>query len=400
MKNPDPKFPRIHAFAGVTPSYEHSQELALALAMFQKGLPAGALLLSIIKGTDHAADLGLAIRSALKQEIIAEYFLVAREPALLLGPGALEEMERILCNHPQVDCVIPSDVRGYRAGHSANYFTLRGFRKFVAGLQGSEDELVPYDAREAFLFLIRVSALRSIKLPSDPMDIPRALHDRAVISLNTYVHSFFNYYEEKREDVIEIIPRQVRSILDIGCARGRFGATLKETLPFCRVVGIELNAYEAEKARRLLDKVVIGDVLTVRLDEQFDCVTCLDMLEHVAQPEALLSKIREEFLRDKGFLLLSVPNVGHWAVVEDLLAGRWDYVPAGLLCITHLRFYTLSTVQSLLRENGFEVMRVNPVSSPMPESFHAGIQALMHSGLEIDQSSLTAINYYILARRN
>jgi SAM-dependent methyltransferase len=390
---------RIHAFAGVTSSYDNSQELALALAMFQRDLPAGVSL-SIIKGTDHAADLGSAIRSALKQEIKAEYFLVAREPALLLGPGALEEMERIICSHLQVDCVLPSDIRGYREGHSANYFTLHGFQKFVAGLQDSEDELIPYDARKAFLFLVRASALLSMELPSDPMEIPRALHDRVVISLNAYVHPFFNYYEEKREDIVEMVPRQTSSILDIGCARGRFGATLKETLPFCRVVGIELNACEAERARRLLDRVVIGDVLTVRLDEQFDCVTCLDMMEHVAQPEALLSKIREEFLREKGFLLLSIPNVGHWAVVEDLLAGRWDYVPAGLFCITHLRFYTLSTVQFMLRDNGFEVNSINPVSSPMPESFHAGIQALIHTGLEIDWSSLTTINYYILARRN
>ena len=49
--------PKIHAFIGVTPSYDHSQELELALAMFQKSLPAVSSL-SIIKGTDHAADLG------------------------------------------------------------------------------------------------------------------------------------------------------------------------------------------------------------------------------------------------------------------------------------------------------------------------------------------------------
>ena len=398
MKNPDPKFPRIHAFAGVTPSYDYSQELALALTMFKKSLPANASL-SIIKGTDHAADLRSAIQSALKQEIIPEYFLVAREPALLLGPGALEEMERTLCNYPQVDCVIPSDVRGYRTGHSANYFTLRGFQKFVAGLQDSEDEFIPYDARKAFLFLVRVSALRGIELPSDSMDIPRALHNRTVISLNAYAHPFLNYYEEKREDVIEMVPRQISSILDIGCARGHFGATLKEVMPSCRVVGIELNAYEAERACQLLDRVVVGDVFTVKLDEQFDCVTCLDMMEHVSQPEALLNKIRKEFLKENGFLLLSIPNVGHWAVVEDLLAGRWDYVPAGLLCVTHLRFYTLSTILSLLRDNGFDVDSINPVSSPMPKGFHAGIQALRHSGLEIDQSSLTTVSYCILAQR-
>ena len=45
-----------------------------------------------------------------------------------------------------------------------------------------------------------------------------------------------------------------------------------------------------------------------------------------------------------GRLVLSVPNVGHWAVVEDLLAGRWDYLPIGLLCYTHYRFFTRRTL--------------------------------------------------------
>jgi SAM-dependent methyltransferase len=396
--NPD-DIPKIRAFTAVTPSYGYSQELALALTMFRKALPAGTLLSISEAGSDSAKELGAAVRHALNQTPLAEYFLIAWEPALLVGPGALEELERILDDFPSVDCVLPSDIRGYRLGCGAGYLTLRGFQQFAVGLRDPEAELTAYDSREPVLFLIRTSALKRIEWPSDPLDIPGRLADRAVISLNAYVHPFLNYYEEERADVVQMVPREVRSILDIGCARGHFGAALKKSLPLCRVVGIEFNGYEAKNARRRLDGVVVGDALAAKLDEWFDCVTCLDMMEHVARPEDLLEKIRQEFLLDGGYLLLSIPNIGHWAVVEDLLAGRWDYLPSGLLSVTHLKFFTLSTIRSLLEDNGFEVLDVDRVSFPMPEGFRAGIQSLKLSGFEIDVSSLTTTNYNILARR-
>ena len=42
--------------------------------------------------------------------------------------------------------------------------------------------------------------------------------------------------------------------------------------------------------------------------------------------------------------IFSIPNVGHYSIVEDLIAGRWDYLPIGLLCYTHFRFFTRHTL--------------------------------------------------------
>ena len=58
-------------------------------------------------------------------------------------------------------------------------------------------------------------------------------------------------------------------------------------------------------------------------------------------------------LRPGGRIVLSIPNVGHYSVVEDLLAGRWDYLPIGLLCYTHFRFFTRATLASWLERLGF-----------------------------------------------
>ena len=51
----------------------------------------------------------------------------------------------------------------------------------------------------------------------------------------------------------------------------------------------------------------------------------------------------------------SVPNVGHWSVVKDLLEGRFDYIPIGLLCIGHIRFFTENTLIEMLKDAGFTI---------------------------------------------
>jgi hypothetical protein len=54
--------------------------------------------------------------------------------------------------------------------------------------------------------------------------------------------------------------------------------------------------------------------------------------------------------------LASIPNIAHISVALDLLSGRFDYRPLGLLDDTHLRFYTRKSILSLFRNSGYEVV--------------------------------------------
>jgi hypothetical protein len=78
-----------------------------------------------------------------------------------------------------------------------------------------------------------------------------------------------------------------------------------------------------------------------------------------------------EIVRPGGRILLSVPNVGHYSVVGDLAAGRWDYVPIGLLCFTHYRFFTRRTLCDWLERLGFESYRLVSQKTPLPASASA-----------------------------
>jgi hypothetical protein len=53
--------------------------------------------------------------------------------------------------------------------------------------------------------------------------------------------------------------------------------------------------------------------------------------------------------------------VRYLPVVRDLvLKGRFDYADAGVLDRTHLRFFTLSTMEQLLQGAGLKIEVTNP----------------------------------------
>jgi SAM-dependent methyltransferase len=89
----------------------------------------------------------------------------------------------------------------------------------------------------------------------------------------------------------------------------------------------------------------------------FDVVLSSDVIEHTAAPAGFVEMMGRA-LRPGGLLLVSVPNVAHWSVRLNLLFGRFDYEPVGIMDATHLRWFTTKTIADLLDRNGFEVLEI------------------------------------------
>jgi hypothetical protein len=124
----------------------------------------------------------------------------------------------------------------------------------------------------------------------------------------------------------------------------------------------------------------------------------LDVLEHLEDPLSGLLAARNA-LEPGGYLLLSVPNIGYWQIVADLLAGRFDYAPVGIQCITHLRFFTAYSLRSLLQEAGFNIVKWQDVINPPPPDWQ-GLIVNTHSQYPVDTNSLATEAFHVLARRD
>ncbi len=148
-----------------------------------------------------------------------------------------------------------------------------------------------------------------------------------------------------------------KDILDIGCGEGFFASKLK--MNGHRVTGIDFLATPANLqamesySQMNLDTGELGAVLGGR---RFDYVLLLDVLEHLKDPERLLSEAKKA-LRPGGRIIISVPNIANITVRLLLLAGRFDYTSRGILDNTHLRFFTRRTARRMTDSCGLSIVK-------------------------------------------
>ncbi|WP_319240669.1 methyltransferase domain-containing protein [uncultured Propionivibrio sp.] len=183
------------------------------------------------------------------------------------------------------------------------------------------------------------------------------------------------YHAGERTELIDLSPRPIRCALDIGCAAGGTGAYIKQKYPQARVVGVELNKAAADMARTRLDAVLVGKFEEVDLTMaglvpgEVDTVILADVLEHLYDPWSALTRLLP-WLSADGQILASIPNVRNLKLMESLAGGYWRYESAGLLDITHIRFFTLRELRRFFHETGYHVQTLRYAIDPRLLKFH------------------------------
>jgi SAM-dependent methyltransferase len=173
-----------------------------------------------------------------------------------------------------------------------------------------------------------------------------------------------DYFGTPRREMLEFIPSDVTSVLEIGCGAGAFGALVKENRR-CRYAGVDISEQAAAQARDRLDEVVVANIEETPLSfvpASFDCLVCNDVLEHLRDPWEVL-RMLTGFLRPGGYVVASLPNVRFSEVLKDLvIRKRWEYQERGVLDRTHLRFFTESSVRTLIESAGFDVLTLKGIN--------------------------------------
>ena len=169
------------------------------------------------------------------------------------------------------------------------------------------------------------------------------------------------YYGNARPELVSQLPHPLGRVLDVGCGEGAVGRLLREQ-GAAHVTGIELFEAAAAVAREAYDEVAVGPVEDV-LDDlagPFDTICCYDVLEHLADPYAVLARLRGK-AAPAGRLHVSVPNARQLTLVKDLvLKGTFGYTQWGHRDRTHLRWFTPRDIVTAIGEAGWEVVSDGP----------------------------------------
>lgn len=121
-------------------------------------------------------------------------------------------------------------------------------------------------------------------------------------------------------------------------------------------MGVEpdLQRVTTARARGIDARHGFFDETAVQSLGKFDVVILADVLEHLPDPASVLQLTRRVLEQD-GIVIASVPNVAHWSVRLDLLFGRFDYQPCGIMDATHLRWFTEKSVRVLFETTGYQI---------------------------------------------
>lgn len=105
----------------------------------------------------------------------------------------------------------------------------------------------------------------------------------------------------------------------------------------------------------------------------YDVVLALDVVEHLASPEAFAEGLYETAKFASGTrLIVSTGNVASIWTRIGLILGQFNYSKRGILDITHTRLFTFTTLCRLFEQAGFETLRVRGIPAPFPLVFQHG----------------------------
>ena len=151
-----------------------------------------------------------------------------------------------------------------------------------------------------------------------------------------------------------------KRVLEVGPGIGHVTKQLGQQ--DCKVTCVEKNKNMADMAKEFCARVIVGDIESDTIGrhlstERFDVITFGDVLEHLRDPVEVLNNLRP-LIAPAGYLVVSIPNVAHRSVRLSLLFGEFDYADSGLLDRTHLRFFTIRTIEQMMNECGFKIVDI------------------------------------------
>jgi 2-polyprenyl-3-methyl-5-hydroxy-6-metoxy-1,4-benzoquinol methylase len=186
-------------------------------------------------------------------------------------------------------------------------------------------------------------------------------------------HCYVRRFDPHGDDSLAKIARLIRPntrVLDLGTGPGILGKYLSTALD-CIVDGVELSAEHIQVAAPFYQNLQLADLeqvnLTALFSECYDYIVCADVLEHLRNPEAVVSQF-PALLKSSGRILLSIPNIAYAGVIAGLLAGEFRYRPEGLLDITHLRFFTRKSLLEFLAAHNLTALSIDTVSYDLRDS--------------------------------
>lgn len=184
-------------------------------------------------------------------------------------------------------------------------------------------------------------------------------------------NTFGPRHAQKLQSILKMISEVEKrpSILDVGCGDGVVSQEIKQSLKAV-VIGVDVSREYLLKASKKIDGTVMCNIETNLpfRDGVFDLCAQLDVIEHVANTDKLLSEAYR-ILRPSGYLIISTPNLASFFERIVLLLG---FQPQNIEVsqyhkfgsakrsppVGHLKAFTVKALEETLEFHRFRIEKV------------------------------------------
>lgn len=136
-------------------------------------------------------------------------------------------------------------------------------------------------------------------------------------------------------------------LLDVGAASGIFLNLARQA--GYRAEGVEPSTYLVAEARKKYGiEILKGTIDDVAADHRYSVITLLDIIEHLVDPVAFLTKV-DRRLASGGILVLVTPDIN--SLAAQLAARRWWHYR-----MAHLNFFSLKSLNYLLEKMDYRII--------------------------------------------
>jgi len=151
----------------------------------------------------------------------------------------------------------------------------------------------------------------------------------------------------------KVTGKKIGNLLDIGAGTGAFAHTMQTAN--WQVVGLEPDAEARANALKDFGAELLPlEALSAQTSNSFDAITLWHVLEHVHELKAYLQQFHELLLQN-GRLIIAVPN--YTSADAHHYGANW----AAYDVPRHLHHFSPKSMEILMQNNGFEVVKKLPM---------------------------------------
>jgi 2-polyprenyl-3-methyl-5-hydroxy-6-metoxy-1,4-benzoquinol methylase len=230
--------------------------------------------------------------------------------------------------------------------------------------------------------------------------------------MESVLHKYEYYVDIDSATAPAYVTRMVgnnRRVLEMGPGPGSITKMLSSA--GCRVIALELDQEAIKKAAPFCETIIQADLNSTQWPQllhgfdSFDVIVAADVLEHLYDPWVTL-RLMTKFLKPQGYLVISLPNAGHAAIMSCLFNGNFEYKEYGLLDRTHIRFFGLKNIEALFTQANLKIIEAEyvvkrpeetelasewlrlplPMQEALMSSLHSAIYQVVVKAVPLDRS--------------